>query len=112
MMRPGFEAHDAAVIGVVSADAGLMLGSPPPRSTDEEEATAPLLRAAIALAGVVDCKVDADYGSVWPGDLLVTSPTPGHAMRTDSPLPGTMIGKALEPLEEGTGKIRVLVMLR
>jgi hypothetical protein len=33
-------------------------------------------------------------------------------MRTDAPLPGTTLGKALEPLEEGTGTIRVLVMLR
>jgi hypothetical protein len=33
-------------------------------------------------------------------------------MRADTPLPGTMLGKALEPLVEGTGAIRVLVMLR
>ncbi len=69
-------------------------------------------RVAVALAGVVSCKVDAGYGAIWPGDLLVTSPTPGHAMRTDAPLPGTMLGKALEPLEEGTGTIKILVMLR
>ena len=58
------------------------------------------------------CNVDAAYGAVWPGDLLVTSPTPGHAMRADTPLPGTTLGKALESLEEGVGTIKVLVMLR
>jgi hypothetical protein len=31
-------------------------------------------------------------------------------MRIDSPLPGTVIGKALEPLESGTGRIRILVV--
>jgi hypothetical protein len=33
-------------------------------------------------------------------------------MRVDDPLPGIVVGKALEPLEAGTGLIRVLVMLR
>jgi len=33
-------------------------------------------------------------------------------MRADAPLPGTVLGKALEPLEEGVGAIKVLVMLR
>jgi hypothetical protein len=56
--------------------------------------------------------VDAGYGSIRPGDLLTTSPTPGRAMRADDPRPGTVIGKALEGLESGTGVIRVLVMLR
>lgn len=66
----------------------------------------------VALAGRVPVKVDAGYGSVRPGDLLTPSPTPGHAMRADDPRPGTVIGKALEGLEGGTGTIRVLVMLR
>ena len=33
-------------------------------------------------------------------------------MRADDPVPGTIVAKALEPLEAGTGLIRVLVMLR
>ena len=66
----------------------------------------------VALAGRVPVKVDAGYGSILAGDLLTTSPTPGHAMRADDPLPGTIIGKALEGLESGTGVIHVLVMLR
>jgi hypothetical protein len=56
--------------------------------------------------------VDASSGAIWPGDLLVTSPTPGRAMRQEAPLPGTVLGKALEPLAEGAGTIKVLVMLR
>ena len=105
LMRRGFEGHDSGVVGVV-------LGSQSPaRSGDEVEAET-ALHAEVAIAGVVTCNVDATYGAIWPGNLLVTSPTSGHAMRTESPLPGTIVGKALEPLEEGTGTIKVLVMLR
>jgi len=127
MMRKAFEAHDTGVIGVVALDAGVVLGTRPPAAgisrmhdseienpaaQDLEVGVAPSHRAAVGLAGVVTCNVDAAYGAVWPGDLLVTSPTPGHAMRADAPLPGTMLGKALEPLQEGVGTIKVLVMLR
>ncbi len=76
--------------------------------------------AAVALSGTVDCWVDAEYGAIAVGDLLVTSPTPGHAMRSD-PLtlgelswhrPGTVLGKALEPLHTGRGEILVLLTLQ
>ena len=56
--------------------------------------------------------MDATYGAVGVGDLLTASPTAGHAMRSSDHAPGTIMGKALEPLREGTGLIRVLVMQR
>ena len=45
------------------------------------------------------------------GDLLVTSSTPGYAMKgTDRNLMlGAIVGKALESLHSGTGIIRILV---
>ena len=48
------------------------------------------------------------------GDLLVTSSTPGHAMKgTDrGRLVGAVVGKALEPLQTGSGVIQVLVTLQ
>ena len=67
---------------------------------------------AVALSGTVFCKVDAGYGAIRPGDLLTASPTEGHAMRSRDAAPGTILGKALEPLDSGTGRIRMLVMLR
>lgn len=70
------------------------------------------LQAPVALFGLAVVKADASYGAVLAGDLLTTSPTPGHAMAAIVPTPGTVIGKALEPLETGTGTIRVVVMLR
>jgi len=68
--------------------------------------------AAVTYAGTVACKVDASYSPIAIGDLLVTSPTVGHAMKSDYPEPGTVIGKALEPLDTGSGSIRILVMMR
>ncbi|MFV2072122.1 MAG: hypothetical protein ACC742_05655 [Thermoanaerobaculales bacterium] len=126
-MRRAFEASDTGVIGVVTASPGVVLGMASPSSlpgerpadgsageaaNNEEAAAGPVLRAPVAFSGVVRCKVDADFGAIWPGDLLVTSPNPGHAMRNEAPLPGTVLGKALEALDEGAGTIRVLVMLR
>ncbi|MFV1967608.1 MAG: hypothetical protein ACC628_19435, partial [Pirellulaceae bacterium] len=127
MMRRADEASDTGVVGVVAASPGVVLGMASPTklaaerpvdaATGEAEdlgvaAGVSALRAPVAFSGVVRCKVDASFGAIWPGDLLVTSPTPGHAMRNEAPLPGTVLGKALEALEEGAGTIKVLVMLR
>ncbi len=56
----------------------------------------------------------AKFGNIEIGDLLVSSPFPGYAMKCDEPREciGAIIGKAMEPLEEGVGKIMVQVMLR
>ncbi len=66
----------------------------------------------MAMVGIVPCKVSAENGPIRPGDLLVTSATPGHAMRDEDPRVGTVLGKALEALDAGTGSIRVLVTLQ
>jgi hypothetical protein len=74
----------------------------------------------VATTGRVKVRVDATRGAIRVGDLLVTGETPGVAMRSQ-PLelsgvpihrPGTLIGKALEPLEKGTGEILVLLSLQ
>jgi hypothetical protein len=67
----------------------------------------------LGLLGVVPVKASAENGAIQPGDLLVASSTPGHAMRAgENPPQGTVIGKALEPLAEGTGYIRMIVTLQ
>jgi hypothetical protein len=94
MRRSGI-AGDAGVIGIVAA---LPVAG----------------QARIAPAGIIVlCKADATSRPIAPNDLLITSPLPGFAMAggTD-PRAGTVLGKALEPLEAGTGTIRVLVMAR
>lgn len=100
--------YDTAVIGVVSAAPGVVLGERAPG------------RILVAQSGRVRTKVDARFGAIRRGDLLVTSPNPGHAMRStplaigDTTLhrPGTLIGKALEELKDGTGEILVLLTLQ
>lgn len=57
-------------------------------------------------------KVDANSGSISPGDLLVASPNPGHAMCSTAPQPGTIIGKSLGSLATGTGVVPVLITLQ
>ena len=104
-VRRAERGEDRAVLGIAGDDAGLVLVD----EADDERATG---RVAVALSGVVPCRVDAAWGAIAPGDLLVSSPTPGHAMRSSDPLPGTVIGKALEPLAEGNGTILVLVFQR
>jgi hypothetical protein len=46
-------------------------------------------------------------------DLLMASATPGHAMKASpNPPVGTVVGKAMEGLDEGTDVIQILVMLQ
>jgi hypothetical protein len=68
----------------------------------------------LAIVGIVPCKVSAENGPIKVGDLLVASSTPGYAMKgTDrSQMLGAIVGKALEPLDEGKNMIQVLVTLQ
>jgi type VI secretion system secreted protein VgrG len=103
-LRAATNAADPTLVGIVAGRPGVLLGT-----AHVEPDT---LTAAVAFTGIVTANVDAGYGSIEIGDLLTSSPTPGHAMRTSEPRAGTIVGKALEPLAHGIGKIRVLVMLR
>jgi len=71
-------------------------------------------RQPVALMGKVYCKVDAQFGPIEVGDLLTTSPTPGHAMKTTDAQKafGAVIGKALRPLSNGQGLIPILIALQ
>jgi hypothetical protein len=101
-------AYDTRVAGVVSARPGVLLG---------ERGEGKLM---VATTGRVRVKVDATRGPVRVGDLLVTSDREGVAMKSepvavgDRPmhLPGTLIGKALEPLAGDVGEILVLLSLQ
>jgi hypothetical protein len=107
-LQPSQNAYDKKVAGVVSGAGeyrpGLILG----RCDSSQE------RVPLALVGKVYCKVDAQYGPVEIGDLLTTSPTPGHAMRAADSLKafGAVIGKALRRLETGQAQIPILAALQ
>jgi len=68
----------------------------------------------LAVVGIVPCKVTTENRPIQIGDLLVTSSIAGHAMKgTDrSKMLGAVVGKALEPLPQGSGVIQVLVTLQ
>jgi hypothetical protein len=108
-LEPSRHPYDRRVAGVVSGAGpyrpGIVLDRKP-------RAAGP--RAPIALVGKVACKVDAGYGAVQVGDLLTTSPTPGHAMRVEDPgrAFGAVLGKALAPLARGVGHVPILVTLQ
>jgi hypothetical protein len=67
--------------------------------------------ALLALSGIVPVKVTNEGGPIQPGDLLVSSSTPGHAMRwaRDGSCPCTLVGKALEPMTDERGVVSVLL---
>ena len=77
-----------------------------PRITSEE--------IPLAVVGIVPCKVTSENGPIHAGDLLVSSSTPGYAMRgTDrNRMTGAVIGKALQSMSGQNGVIEVLVSLQ
>lgn len=111
--RPGLieasrRSYDTAVAGVVAKQPGIVLGDKKPGM------------ALVAHTGRVPVMVDASNGPIKAGDLLVTSDTPGMAMKSaairldgiEIHRPGTVLGKALEPISRGRGQILVLLTLQ
>jgi hypothetical protein len=96
------------VAGVVSTEPGFVLGSPTHYLLPTTNA-----HALLALSGIVPVKVTNEGGPIQPGDLLVSSSTPGYAMRWagDGPCLCALVGKALDvlPLGQGSGLVSVLL---
>ena len=107
-VRPSHGPYDTKVAGVVSARPGITLGRGVPGNEQ------------VATAGRVRVKVEATTAPIQVGDLLVTSGREGRAMKSEPVLvagiafhqPGTILGRALEPLERGEGEILVLLCLQ
>jgi len=105
---PSSHAYDTTVAGVVSENPGIVLGKGGPE------------KSQIATTGRVRIMVDATAAPIHVGDLLVTSNVQGVAMRSNPVTvdgqsmhrPGTIIGKAMEPLASGRGEIMVLLSLQ
>jgi hypothetical protein len=108
-LAPSLRAYDQAVVGVVAGGGSYRSGI-----VMDHRVTSEGCRAPIAMVGKAACRVDASYGPVRIGDLLTSSPTPGHAMRADDPARafGAVIGKALTPLNEGRGLVHMLISLQ
>jgi hypothetical protein len=104
--KPG----DTCVCGIVDEPV-----LPPERLTDLNMSQVKKAQVGlmVTLGAYSFCKVDASDGGVKPGDLLTTSSTKGHAVRSSSKAEakaGAIIGKALAPLAKGKkGIIPILV---
>jgi hypothetical protein len=100
--------YSTLVAGIYSTKPGVT--ATPHTSEDPRLAT----EIPVAIVGIVPCKVTNENGPIARGDLLVTSSTPGYAMRGSdrTMLPGAIIGKAMQSLSGAKGKIEILVTLR
>lgn len=85
---------DALVIGCAQA-AGTGLG-----------------QVAVATSRIALCRVSAAWGPVAVGDRLSPSPVAGTAMKSDEVAGAVVLGRAIEPLDAGTGLVRVLLGAR
>ena len=101
-------AYDTKIAGIVSSDPGVLLGN-------SENSN----KKAVALAGSVPVFATTENGAIMPGDWLTSSNKEGYAMKCQNEIPadklkcfGTVIGKALEPLVAGEGRISAFVALK
>ncbi len=95
-------AYNRSVVGVVSGNPVILLNN-----SGKTEKVYP-----VALSGRALCRVDAREKAVKPGDLIVTSSTPGCGMPGDLnsfERIGCVIGKALDSLDDGTGLIPIFI---
>jgi len=86
------------------------------------EPAAPGEYLTVVYRGLAKVKVNASLGAIKVGDLLTSSSNTGHARKaqpmtiqgtkTEVYLAGTIIGKALEPLDSGQALVWVLVDLQ
>lgn len=108
-LRASTTAYDRTVAGVVSGAGGVKPGMLMGQHGTKADGKHP-----VALTGRVYVLADASHGAIFPGDLLTTSSTAGHAMKVSShdKAQGAVLGKAMSTLSEGKGLVLVLVSLQ
>jgi hypothetical protein len=117
--KKAYQAYSVNVAGVISEKPGLLIG----KGSEEEG------YKRLVLVGQIPCKATTVNGPIKPGDFLISSSKPGYAMKADilsvdsaktvtelkkilehnQKIQMSIIGKALEPLSEGEGKVTILV---
>jgi len=102
-------AYDRSVAGIISGAGGIS-----PGLVMGQQGTIADGKQPVALTGRVWAYCDASRNAIKPGDLLTTSPTPGHAMKVIDyrKAQGAIIGKAMTGLKAGRGLVLVLVSLQ
>ena len=103
------EPYSTLVAGVYATKPGLLLTE----ENAEEDQLAHMV--PMGVIGVIPTKVCLEGGPIKRGDLIVTSSTPGVAMKADlnKVRVGQVIGKALQDYNQQTiGKINILVSIK
>jgi hypothetical protein len=122
----GTAANSTAVAGVVYSRYNIeaLTGALSPENVAEEVTPGgPVLPGEFLLVvvqGPAQVNATALSGVIRPGDLLSSAAQAGHAGRaaeisfggTSTPIPGSVLGKALESLDEGEKSIYVFVTLQ
>ncbi len=92
-LRRSASPSDPNVVGVAAADSVKADGS---------------LKATLVDTLYPSVKADAATAPIRPGDLLVSGATPGHVMRApEGAALATIVGKAMQALESGTGRVTI-----
>ncbi|MBL1410445.1 collagen-like domain-containing protein [Sphingobacterium faecale] len=102
------DAYSTLVVGVYATKPGVLL-------TEEDMDTDLSDKVPMGVLGVIPTKVSNEGGPIQRGDLLVTSSTPGVAMKADpnKVKVGQVIGKALQSYTgAGIEKINVFVNVK
>ena len=103
------KAYDRQVAGVVSGAnqirTGILMG---------QEGSIADGQYPVALAGRVYVMATDEGGSIKPGDLLTSSPTPGKAMKVKKlkKAHGSIIGKAMTSMDTEEGLVLILINLQ
>lgn len=102
------QAYDTRVAGIISGAGGVHPGIALHQEGVIDEGQ------NVALSGRVYVQADATGGPIKPGDLLTTSATPGHAMKSldAARARGAILGKAMTGLAKDRGLVLVLVTLQ
>ena len=110
--------YDRKVVGIASSTPAIVFEGSQIVVSPDPEAFTKGNQPPVALKGRVLVKVSLENGAILPGDVLTSSSTPGHAMKsTDSSKEnGAIIGKALTAFSGGskgekTGHVLVFVAL-
>ncbi len=119
-------ADSAAVAGVVHSwyNIAVAMGDAEEMARGDPEVTregpiAPGEYLLLVVQGPAQVKASALNGAIQVGDLLSSASQPGHTARAttvsieaaSTVLPGTILGKALEPLQDGDARIYIYVTL-
>jgi len=102
------QAYSTVVAGIYATKPGVTGRR---QKTDPKTSTS---EVPMAMVGIVPTKVNTENGPIHRGDLLVSSSTPGYAMKGTDPIRmvGAVVGKALGTLDSGSGVIEVVVTLQ